>query len=216
MPLRSLTCALSLLCASLAAAPVLVLASPGVARAQAARDAQAEGFVSTQAQRALALLNDQSLSRAQKAARFRTFMDQVADVPRITQYVLGKYNRTATPAQKRTFAQVFREYASGVYESRLGDYRGETFRVTGSVVRRPGDVIVSSLVTGGQLREPQTVRWRVVRSGLGWRLVDVEVLGVWLAVAQQQDFTRTVDDAGGNIDVLIRQLQAEVARRGRT
>lgn len=196
-----------------AAAPVLATLAPTVAHAQAARDAQAEAFVGAQSQRALAILNNRALSQAQKAAQFQTFVDQVADVPRITRFVLGKYGSTVTPAQYGQFAQVFRAYASNVYETRLDEYKGERFRVTGSAMRKPGDVVVTSQVSGGQMREPQTVRWRVIRGPAGWRVVDVEVLGVWLAITQQQDFVATVDNAGGNLNVLINQLRTQVAQR---
>jgi phospholipid transport system substrate-binding protein len=46
----------------------------------------------------------------------------------------------------------------------------------------------------------------------GWRVVDVQVAGVWLAITEQQDFVSTIDNAGGNVDVLIAQLQKQVAR----
>lgn len=189
--------------------------SPSPAAAQSARDAQAEAFVTAQSQRALGILSNRSLSQAQKAQQFRTFIDQVADVRRITDFVLGKYRRTITPAQYSQFAPVFRAYASSVYETRLDEYKGERFRVTGSTVRRPGDVVVSSVVSGGQVSQPRTVQWRVIRDNGGqWRVVDVQVAGVWLAITQQQDFVATIDNAGGNVNVLINQLRAQTARRG--
>lgn len=187
--------------------------APAPAAAQAARDAQAEAFINGASQRALAILNNRGLPPAQKAAQFRTFVDQHADVPRITSFVLGKYARTITPAQRTQFNAVFRDYASGVYETRLDEYRGERFQVTGSQVRKPGDVVVVSQVSGGQLREPQTVRWRVIRGAAGWRVVDVEVLGVWLAITQQQDFVATIDNAGGNINTLINQLRTQIRQQ---
>jgi phospholipid transport system substrate-binding protein len=190
---------------------VLGALSPAPAAAQAARDAQAEAFVQTQSQRALNILSNRSLSQAQKAQQFRGFVDQVADVGRITDFVLGKYRRTITPAQYQQFAQVFRAYATNVYESRLGEYGGERFRVTGSTVRRPGDVVVSSVVSGGQMNQPRTVQWRVIKDAAGqWRVVDVQVAGIWLAITQQQDFVATVDNAGGNINVLINQLRSQL------
>ena len=195
------------------AAPVL---APSPAVAQAARDAQAEAFVTAQSQRALDILNSRSMTQAQKVQSFRAFVDQTADVQRITDFVLGKYRRTITPAQYQQFAQVFRAYTSDVYESRLDEYKGERFRVTGSAVRRPGDVVVNSVVSGGQMDQPRNVRWRVIKDQSGqWRVVDVEVVGVWLAITQQQDFVATVDNAGGNINVLINQLRAQVQGRQR-
>jgi len=175
-----------------------------------ARDVQAEQFVQTQAQRALTILANRGISTTEKTRLFRAFVDEVADVPRITQFVLGKYARVATPAQRQAFATVFREYASNVYESRLDEYHGETLKVTGSVVRRPGDVIVNSLVVGGAQSKPVAVAWRVLGGGASWKVIDVQVAGVWLAITEQQDFVSTIDNAGGNVDVLIRQLQQKV------
>ncbi len=208
------------LCLALALAPALAL-TPLIPVTTAAaqsgeRDTGAEQFVQTEATRALKILSVGS--DAEKIRQFRIFVDQVADVPRITAFVLGKYQRTISPAQSQQFATVFREYASNVYESRLNDYHGESLKVSGSVVRKPGDVIVTSAVVGGAQKQPVPVRWRVLQSGSGWRVVDVEVKGVWLAITEQQDFVSTVDNAGGNINVLIAQLQthnqdAAAARR---
>ena len=205
--LRAAALALAL---STAAAPVVML--PVAAQAQAARDAQAEAFVQTEATRALGILADKNLSAAAKKQAFRAFVDQVADVPRVTGFVLGKYNRTITPAQRAAFAPVFRDYASSVYETRLSDYKGESLKVVGSTVRKPGDVIISSQVVGGAQKEPVRVSWRVLKGDDGrWRVVDVEVAGVWLAITQQQDFVSTIDNARGDINVLINQLKKQTA-----
>ena len=128
--LGAVACALV---AAASAAPVVL--GPPPAAAQARRDAAAEQFVQTNATRVLAVLNDRSMPVAQKRRTFETLVDQVTDVPRITDFVLGKYNRTITPAQKREFAVLFRDFANNVYESRLGEYGGERLVVTGSTIR---------------------------------------------------------------------------------
>jgi phospholipid transport system substrate-binding protein len=201
--------------AILAGAPaVAVVTASSPAVAQSRRDASAEQFVQVQAQRVLQVLNDRSMPVAQKRRTFETLVDQVTDVPRITDFVLGKYNRTISPAQKREFATLFRDFANNVYESRLGEYGGEKVVVTGSTIRAPGDVVVASRVQGGKLKQPSTVNWRVLKGADGrWRAVDVQVQGVWLAITQQQDFVSTIDNAGGNIDALIRQLRTQVAQQ---
>jgi phospholipid transport system substrate-binding protein len=187
--------------------------------AQAERDAEAEAFVANQASRALAILN-QGGDTQQKKAAFRAFVDQVADVPRITGFVLGKYRRSLSPQQYESFAQAFRLYANNVYESRLGQYHGERLQVTGSTVRVPGDVVVDSRIVGGALRSPTDVKWRVIRGSDGrYRVVDVSVDGVWLAITEQQDFVSTLDNHHGDINVLIGELrnqtgQETTGRRG--
>ena len=122
----------------------------------------------------------------------------------------------SAPATPEPFAAIFREYASNVYESRLNEYHGESLRVTGSVARTPTDVIVQSQVFGGKLEQPVTVLWRVLAEGGGWKVVDVQVQGVWLAITEQQDFVSTIDNSGGNIQVLIDQLKRQVAKEAAT
>ena len=183
------------------------------AAAQGARDAGAEQFVQVQAQRVLTVLSDRGRGTSDKIRIFRGLVDQIADVPLITNFVLGKYARSITPAQRAQFGPVFREYAQNVYESRLTEYHGEILRVTGSVAKKPDDVIVNSVVSGGKLDKPLPVAWRVLNRDGGWKIVDVQVSGVWLAITQQQDFVSTIDNAGGNIGVLIGQLQAQVRQQ---
>ncbi len=209
MILRStlFACAAAVLAVSAPAGLVALSATPAFAEAE--RDAQAEAFVANEASRALTILN-QGGATAQKKAEFRAFIDQVADVPRITDFVLGKYLRTISPQQHQAFAQAFRLYANGVYESRLGQYHGERLRVTGSIVRAPGDVVVTSQIVGGQVTTPTEVKWRVIRGADGrYRAVDVSIEGVWLAITEQQDFVSTLDNHHGDINVLIGQLRSQ-------
>ena len=209
MSARSLALAIALVSAGSVGA--LVAALPQPAWAQAQRDAQAEAFVGNEASQAFTILN-RGVSAVQKKTEFRGFVDQVADVPTITHFVLGKYARTISPQQYNEFAQAFRLYANSVYESRLGQYHGEKLRVTGSVVRKPGDVVVSSEVIGGQVKQPVEVKWRVIRGADGhYRAVDVSIEGVWLAITEQQDFVSTLDNHHGDINLLIAQLRAQTS-----
>jgi phospholipid transport system substrate-binding protein len=191
---------------------VLGAAPAALAQGGGARQPQAEQFVQAAAQRVVAVLADRKLSASQKNATFHQAINELADVPKVTNFVLGKYARTITPAQREKFATAFRAYAEGVYRNRIDDYRGEKLTVTGSVVRKPGDVVVSTTISGGQLDKPVAVAWRVQGAAGSWKVVDVQFKGVWLAITQQQDFVSTIDNAGGNVDVLISQLQRDAQR----
>lgn len=200
--------------ALLATASPLAAASPAraqpAASSRAHADPAAEAFVQSEAQKILGVLNTRSLGLEEKKAAIRTFVNTVADVPRITSFVLGRYRRSLTPAQYGAFAAAFRDYADNVYESRLDEYRGQTLKVTGSLERAPGDVVVQSLITGAK-GPPSQVDWRVLKEGDTYKVVDVNVAGVWLAITEQQDFVSTLDNHGGDVNFLISDL-----RRGET
>jgi phospholipid transport system substrate-binding protein len=196
---------------ALTAALPLTLSGAAPAAAQAVRThgaADAEAYVQTEATRALGILGNQSLSVAAKKQAFYGFVNDVADVSRITDFVLGRYRRSLTPDQYTRFAQAFRQYADSIYETRFSDYHGEKLTVTGSVARSPTDVVVSSMVSGADYKGDPTVNWRLLKGPNGWKVVDIQAQGVWLAVVQQQDFTSTLANHNGDIEVLIRQLQA--------
>lgn len=178
------------------------------ADADASRDAAAEQFVQVQGQRLVSILADKSGSADDRVRAFGAGVGQIADVPRIARFVLGKYGRTITPAQMQRYAPAFAAYAQTVYRQKLANFRGDTLTVTGSVVSKPGDVVVKTTIGGGDADQPTPVLWRVMGSGASWKVVDVQVSGVWLAITQQADFVSTLDNAGGDIDVLIARLQA--------
>ncbi|MGA0603793.1 MlaC/ttg2D family ABC transporter substrate-binding protein [Caulobacter sp. KR2-114] len=190
-------------------AAALALAPGAPALAAAPRDPGAEQFVQVQGARLVSILADRSRGQAQRISAFRAAVDEVADVPRITRFVLGKYARTITPAQMQRFAPVFRDYAQDVYQRQLADFRGRTLTVTGSVVRKPGDVVVATRIAGDDGNPPGEVSWRVLGAGAQWKVVDVEVSGVWLAITQQQDFVSTIDNHGGDVGALITQLEKQ-------
>lgn len=188
----------------------LLALSPAPAFAQATRDASAEQFVQAAAQRALAILKQPAT--AQRDSEFRQAVEELLDLPKISNFVLGKYGRTITPEQRARFNTAFRRYAEGVYEKRLMEYRRATLKVVGSQVRKPGDVIVRAQLSGGPPGDPLIVSWRVTRDGGAWKIVDLEFKGVWLAITQQQDFVTTIDNAGGDVNLLIGQLERDAAR----
>lgn len=185
--------------------------APALAQAASARDAGAEAFIDTSARKVLAAIN-QHRPGADRRAAFHAVISDLVDWPRVSRFVLGKYARTATPDQLARFAAAYRAYDEGVYQRRIEDYHGERAVVTGSTARKPGDVIVITRVYSAGGEAPLDLAWRVLAGPGGWKLVDVQVKGVWLAITQQQDFVSTIDNAGGKVDVLINQLQAEPGR----
>jgi phospholipid transport system substrate-binding protein len=187
------------------------LFAPVAARASGVRNAEAELFVQTEGQKALSIVTDRTLNAAARDAAFRLMIDRLADFQRISGFVLGKYSRAITPAQRQRFNAVFKGYAQRLFQSSLAGFKGNRLQVTGSVIRAPGDAVVNAVVSGDSRGGPVAVAWRVLGAPGSFKAVDVQVRGVWLAITLQQDFVSTIDNAGGNIEVLIARLEADAA-----
>jgi phospholipid transport system substrate-binding protein len=191
---------------------VIAAALTLLATAAAAADERAEAFVTANANEALRILSDDGVSMDDKKAAFRALVEEVADVPRITRFVLGKFAREIDAQELAAFSEVFSDYAIGEYERRLGDYAGETLIVTGSTDRRPGDSVVHTQVRGGRQSEPLPVNWRVLTSDNGdLKVVDVEVYGVWLAINQRDEIVAIIENNRGRVSAATRALEGKIA-----
>jgi phospholipid transport system substrate-binding protein len=176
----------------------------------AAADPGAEAFVTERANEVLTILGDANMPLEDKKARFRSIVDDVADVPAITRFVLGRYARQISDSDMASFATVFKEYAIRTYEARLGDYAGQTLVVTGSTELKPGDTVVHTEVTGGGEGDPLPVNWRVLTRDDGFKVVDVEVFGVWLAINQRDEITSIINNNRGSIEAATQALRQKI------
>lgn len=189
----------------------LLAAAPN---AYAARNADAETYVQANATSALRTLGDNSLSSTQRRQTFNTLMTQFSDMPRIANFVLGRYSSQlrADQALRTEWTRTFQDYAIAVYEDRLGQFSGSAIRVTGSTERVAGrDVIVTSEIAPRGGGRAMTVQWRLLRSGTAWKVVDVSLLlegnQIWLAQQQQRDFLAELDRNNGDIRALITDIR---------
>ena len=92
--------------------------------------------------------------------------------------------------------------------------RGITFFDTGDFYGSGhNELLIGKAIAGRRDQVQLSVKFGVLNGPGGWKIVDVEVSGVWLAITQQQDFVSTIDNAGGNVDALIAQLEKQVQQQ---
>jgi phospholipid transport system substrate-binding protein len=198
----------------------LLAAAPN---AYAARNSAAESYVQEHATDALATLGNRSMSATQRRQTFNTLMAQFSDMPRIANFVLGRYSaQLRTDQALRTeWTRAFQDYSIAVYEDRLSRFSGSVIRVIGSTERRAGeDVIVISEIQPRDGGRAMRVQWRLLRSGAAWKVVDVSLVldgnEIWLAQQQQREFLAQLDRSNGDIRALmvdIREMTASMRQR---
>jgi phospholipid transport system substrate-binding protein len=187
--------------------------------AHAARNTDAESYVQENAASALRTLGNRNLSTSQRRQTFDRLMAEFADMPRIANFVLGRYSAQlrSDPDLRAEWTRTFQDYAIAVYEDRLQRVSGSAVRVTDSVERVAGrDVIVTSVLTPADGGRPMTVQWRLLRTGNVWKVVDVSLLlegnnQIWLAQQQQRDFLAQLDRNNGDIRALMTNLRSVTA-----
>src|SRR5579863_6547022 len=182
---------------------VLLLAGPRPADAQDAR-----AFVGRLGEQAIQVLGPNATA-AQRVSRFRELFHDDFDIPGIGQFVLGRYWRTATPQQQQEFLGLFQEYLVRAYSTRLAEYGGEPFHVTGARPNGDESVVTSEVIrTNGSRIE---IDWYLI-GGVGhYKITDVYVGGVSMKVTERDEFSSVIQRNGGRVDSLIAQLRQKLA-----
>ncbi len=148
-----------------------------------------------------------------RVARFRQLFSEDFDVPGIARFVLGRYWRVATEPQQQEFVKLFADYIALAYSNRLAEYSGETLRVTGSRPAPDGSVVSSEIVRPNGA-PPAKVDWVLTPHDGAYKISDVVVEGVSMAVTQRSEFASVIQRNGGQVQGLITALRQKTEAAG--
>ena len=201
---------------ALTAAAAMTFAGAGAASASQATEA----YVQSNAQSVLTSLGT-AKNADERRTQFAALMDKFADMPRVADFVLGKYARQAraNPALYQQWVATFKEYGLAVYEDQLDRYRGQAI----TVIPGSQDTVINGRnysVVKSQIKQkngqPFLVNWRLLQTGDTWRVVDVALKldesVIWLAIQQQQDLLAQLDRNGGDITKLIENRKRQTSQ----
>lgn len=168
----------------------------------------AEDFVTASIQKGFAILNDSGASPAERRQRFAEFLLGLTDVRRVALFLLGSYAARATPADLDDYVAAYRDYITSVYQSYFSLYAGQSLRVTSSRERAPGDFVVDTQIVGGNNNAGLPIQFRVRTDGERPLLLDIAVGGVWLALAERDEFLAVLAQNNGDIKSLTSHLRS--------
>src|SRR5271166_379378 len=155
--------------------------------------------------RALEVLG-KNTTPAQRVARFHELFREEFDVPGIARFVLGRYWKTASPEQQDEFTKLFEDYIALVYSSQLSAYSGETLKVTGSRADAEGAIVASEIIRPAGT-PPVKVEWHLADQHGTYKIRDVAVDGISMAVTQRSEFASVIQRNGGQVQGLIAMLR---------
>ena len=169
--------------------------------------------IATLGDKALAEIKKNASARPQMEANFKVLLETYFDVPSISKFVLARYWRVATEAERAEFTQLFERLVVQSYAARFSEYSGETFKVTNVVKDQPdpGDAIVHSQIqAAGQ--EPVRADWRLKNLSGGYRIVDVKIEGVSMVQTFRDEFASVIRTNGGTVAGLNVALRKKIAQ----
>lgn len=122
---------------------------------------------------------------------------------RMTASAVGRYWRQATPEQQKQLQDEFKTLLVRTYSGALGEVKDQTLSFR-PLRAKPEDteVVVRSEVRGRG--EPIQLDYRLEKTADGWKIYDLNVLGVWLVETYRTQFAQEINAKG--IDGLIATL----------
>jgi phospholipid transport system substrate-binding protein len=196
--MKTLRTALALGCATL----LVSVMAPAPALA-AVDSAAPDRFVSTLMSEGLAAIKSGDKSAAK--ARFRTLLSQHVAVDQIGDRLVRRWLPTITPAQRSAYKAALPGYIVGTYADRLFDYADANVKVIRTQPTAGGGVdVITQVLRPGQ--QPLPAVWSVVNIGGGWKVLNLRVVGINVAMAQAADFDSVIQRQG--FDALVKMMRA--------
>lgn len=167
---------------------------------------EARNFIDDMAMRGIGFLADENLPIDRKKVAFKKLLEDSFDMNTLGRFALGRYWRVATPQQRQEYQTLFRKMVVEVYAARFEDYKGQTFETKNFRTDGKRDVIVTSHIIP-QSGTTIQVDWRVRYKDGKYKVVDIIVEGVSMAVTQRADFSAVIQRGGGDIETLLAHLK---------
>lgn len=177
---------------------------------------KAEDFVKTVTHDGLTEIINSNVSQAEKDKRFEKLFNEALDLKFIGQFVLGRYWRSASKEQKAEFIDVYRKLNVLTWSKRFDDFKGHKFVFQGtSPSSSANQIFVDSIVPMDQ-GNPAAVVWRVKQTGNEFKIVDIIIENVSLAITARNEYSAFVKNSPDGVDGLIKDLKQKVAQQQQT
>jgi phospholipid transport system substrate-binding protein len=190
----------------LAGAAMLIgatLAAP-MAPAQAAvvANQDAATFISSLGTESFAVLKTGNKNAVR--TKFRELLSQHFAIDAIGERLIRRWQNQITPAQKAAYKAAIPNFIIGTYSDNLYDYANASMKVIRTAPAGSGFNVVSQVQKPGA--QPISAVWSVAKVGGTFKVTNLTVANINLAVTQGQDFDAIIQRKG--IDGLIAMMKA--------
>ena len=187
----------------------LLILLPGVRAASATTKAGAIQHIRVLGEQAFGALQRDDMSLEKREAVLADILSRGFALPLIARFVLGRYWRPATADQRDTYVELFGNFVIKSYSRHLGGFSGNSFDIVGAEPIGKSDFLVTTILHR-ESGPPFKAGWRVRLIDDEYKIIDVMVEGISMAVSQRQEFGSVLKRNG--VERLLQILSAKVGR----
>ena len=146
------------------------------------------------------------VSQDEKMARFKTEFESALDLKNIGQFVLGVYWRKASAEERTAFLNAFMDFTTKTWADRFNLYQGQKIIFTGSRNAEKKQLYVDSVI---QNNPPVEVIWRLKQKDNTYRIIDIIIEGVSMAMSYRNEYSSFLQTHSGDINALTKELKTK-------
>ncbi|MFN2308879.1 MAG: phospholipid-binding protein MlaC [Gammaproteobacteria bacterium] len=187
--------------------------------AASAPDSPREVIIGTSERLITALQAQHDTLKQDLATAYRLAEETVlphVDFPRMTRWVLGRHWRAASEEQRARLTEEFRALLTRSYVTAMVTYvdqildQAENVQYPPARSRQEGDMATVTMLISQQDGQQAVVQYQMYLSDTGWKVYDLQVEGISLALTYRSTFSEEISRSG--IDGLIASLTARNQR----
>jgi phospholipid transport system substrate-binding protein len=197
-------------------APLIVLVAAPYVYAQQVDNRSPDVMVKRTIEDVMSTIRADPAARAGDPDKITSVVEQKflphTDFLRTTRLALGSAWSTATPAQQKALFEQFQNLLVRTYAAQLNQIREQnvqfTFQPMAPLPAGATDAVVKTVVINNG--DPMNIDYRVNKTGAGWKIYDINMMGAWMIGVYRQQFADQI--AKGGIEGLVKFLAAHNER----
>ena len=185
-----------------------LLLSVGTVNAQAPDQSTPDGLIKAVVSDVMASVKSDPEIQKGNISRIVDLVDKkivpYTDMRRTTEMAMGPNWKKASPEQQAQLVAEFKSLLIRTYSGALSQLRDQTVQFK-PLRAAPDDkeVVVKTVVLGRG--DPVPLDYRLEKTANGWKVYDMNIMGVWLVEAYRNQFANQISQNG--IDGLVKFLQ---------
>ena len=174
---------------------------------------RAEQFIEVLSSEALTLATDTTLTSRDRLSKISKLLSEGFDMPWIARFILGRNWRNASQNEREEYSSLFKTILEHSYSRQFTDYSGQKIVILGHKLGRRDYIFVRSRIFDPERSNIHIdVNWRLVPAGNSFKIVDIVVEGVSMAVTQRNEYASVLQRNGNSIPALINAMRKSLAK----
>lgn len=160
-----------------------------------------ESYVQTVANKIVSTINSGGSTEA-----FSGLVSRYADFRTIARFSLGKYRKNLPASQSGEYYSAAKSHIARLLHANTKSFKNAKLEIVSSQAKSSSNILVRSKVIYSN-GSSVPVNWRVVKRGGAYKIFDVTVKGVSMAITLRTSFTSHIAKNEGKVAALITHLK---------